>query len=130
MQLTFSGQMTRRKLQLCTRKSNAEQAGGINEPYVLLAAPTHSREQADMKMLISIPFGILIVALGIGPFADPLPATDRSVTSETRTWAPVVRSASFQQVQTAARARRRVAQYFAPAEEDSDAPRVYCGEPG
>jgi hypothetical protein len=79
-----------------------------------------------MKMLISVAFGILIVALGIGPSADPLPAADQTVRSDTRTWAPAVTGVSFQQVQTTARASGRVAQNCAPADEDFDAPRVYC----
>jgi len=62
----------------------------------------------------------------IGPSADPLPAADQTVRSDTRTWAPAVTGASFQQVQTTARASGRVAQYCAPADEDFDAPRVYC----
>jgi hypothetical protein len=76
-----------------------------------------------MQMLISVAFGIL-VALSIGPSADP------TVRSDTRTWAPAVTGASFQQVQTKAHASGRVAQYCTPADEDFDAPRVYCdGEP-
>jgi hypothetical protein len=126
LKIALSSQTTRQKLQVCTRNGNAEQVGGVNEPYVLLPAPTHSIGEANMKMLISIAFGILIVAFGIGPSADPLPAADRTVRADTRTWAPAVTGPSFQQVQTTARASGRVAQYCAPADEDFDAPRVYC----
>jgi hypothetical protein len=124
LKIALSSQTTRRKLQVCTRNGNTEQVGSVNEPYVLLPAPAHSIGEANMKMLISVAFGILIVALGIDPSTDP------TARSDTRTWAPAVTGASFQQVQTTARARGRVAQYCAPADEDFDAPRVYCrGEP-
>ena len=71
-----------------------------------------------MKVLIPVAFGILIAASG--DCAQALPASNQG----TLTWAPVVNAASHQ-VQTA-RARRRLAQYCVPADDDSDAPWVYC----
>jgi hypothetical protein len=71
-----------------------------------------------MKVLIAAAFGILVAAFG--DCAQTLPASNQG----TVTSPPAVNAASHE-VQTA-RARRRLAQYCAPADEDPDAPRVYC----
>jgi hypothetical protein len=71
-----------------------------------------------MKVLIPVAFGILIAASG--GCVQALPASNLG----SLTWATVVNTAS-PEAQTA-RARRRLAQYCVPADEDSDAPRVYC----
>jgi hypothetical protein len=71
-----------------------------------------------MKVLIPVAFGILVAAFG--RCAQALPASNQG----TLIRAPVVNATSHE-VQTA-RPGRRLAQFCVPADEDSDAPRVYC----
>ena len=71
-----------------------------------------------MKLLIPVAFGILIGASG--GCAQVLPASNHGPL----TWAAVVNTASHEA--KTARARRRLAQFCVPADDDSDAPWVYC----